>query len=174
MNYLTRVVDSHFRKNPDGSVVFHPWGLVGRGYVISEPERAARLRTFVRVHFLTTLAVFTGAGMMFRHRGLEMLGALMVLLLPGYIVGIRLILSGAPRNADGHSPQEYYASKAAGMSEKNLRQGFMAAVVFAAGGVFLLLFSHAFQDRLFGGITAVAAMVIAIVHRRMLRSKRPR
>lgn len=172
MNYLTKIAGTHFRKNPDGSVVFHPWGFIGRGYVLTDPERAARLLAFVRLYFLTILALMVGTGMVFRYRGLGVVAVLGVLLLPGYMVGIRLILAGAPRSVDERSAQERYAARAAGMSEKDLREGLMAAVVFVVGGILLLILARSLQDRLIGAITAVAATAVAVVHRRMLRSKR--
>jgi hypothetical protein len=57
-DFLTR---GSIQVAPDGRRVFFPWGVIGRGYVISSEVNCERLRQHKAIGFLAGLALASGA-----------------------------------------------------------------------------------------------------------------
>ncbi len=51
--YLNRMIDSSFRRNYSGRVLFYPWGRFGRGYVIVDDQQEKTIRRFLRCYYLS-------------------------------------------------------------------------------------------------------------------------
>ena len=46
MSFLDRLTDSGFKTNNRGQVVFYPWGVLGKGYVLGSDEKEKQVRRF--------------------------------------------------------------------------------------------------------------------------------
>lgn len=44
MNYFESIADSYFKKSNEGKVIFYPWGVLGKGYIIPTEEKAIKIR----------------------------------------------------------------------------------------------------------------------------------
>ncbi len=57
MSFLDRVTDSSFKINDLGQVVFYPWGILGKGYVLGSDEKEEQVRRFGRKFMLLGLGL---------------------------------------------------------------------------------------------------------------------
>ncbi len=48
MELFSDIISLTFSKDKQGRILFHPWGLYGKGYVILESSQAERLQSFIR------------------------------------------------------------------------------------------------------------------------------
>lgn len=46
--WLDALCEGSFGRDADGRALFHPWGALGRGYAVPDPERGRRLRREMR------------------------------------------------------------------------------------------------------------------------------
>ncbi len=58
MSYLDALTDPSFKRQPDGSTAFYPYGVLGRGYVLPDPTFESDLRRDLKVSYVVVL-VFT-------------------------------------------------------------------------------------------------------------------
>ena len=42
MSYLDALVNSLFKKSESGATLFYPWGIIGKGYVVSSASEHSR------------------------------------------------------------------------------------------------------------------------------------
>ncbi len=47
MGYFEGLTNASFKKNSDGTSIFYPWGIFGRGLVIPDDQGEERLRSFL-------------------------------------------------------------------------------------------------------------------------------
>ena len=57
MSFLDRMTDSWFKTTNRGQVAFYPWGILGKGYILSGKEKEKQLRRFARRHLLSGLGL---------------------------------------------------------------------------------------------------------------------
>ena len=58
---MTRIigsmVDSSFRRDHWGKLVFYPWGVLGKGYIVEDAALAKRIRRFLKIYYITFFGV---------------------------------------------------------------------------------------------------------------------
>jgi hypothetical protein len=52
MSYLDALVNSLFKKSESGENLFYPWGIIGKGYVVSSESELSRIRSALKVYYL--------------------------------------------------------------------------------------------------------------------------
>ena len=52
MTYLDALVNSLFKKSESGELLFYPWGIIGKGYVVSSASEQSRIRSALKVYYV--------------------------------------------------------------------------------------------------------------------------
>ena len=56
-SYFRILVDSSFRRNHWGKLVFYPWGVFGKGYIVEDAGLAKQIRRFLKIYYVASFAV---------------------------------------------------------------------------------------------------------------------
>lgn len=172
MGYFDGLTDALFKNKPDGSVVFYPWGALGKGYVVTPPQRATQLRSFVRRYYQLTVPLFILMGIVLKGKALWIAVPVLGILLPWYAVRTRQLLASMPRSAERFSISEGYARSAASMSVGTLRSFYSACVLVAIMGLVLMLIAHTRERQITGAIAVAGSGIVALLFRYMLSTRR--
>ena len=57
MSFIRSMVDSSFRRNHFGKLVFYPWGVLGKGYVVEDAALIKRIRRFLTMYYVALFVV---------------------------------------------------------------------------------------------------------------------
>jgi hypothetical protein len=52
MSYLDALVNSLFKKSGSGATLFYPYGIIGKGYVVSSASEHSRIRSGLKVYYV--------------------------------------------------------------------------------------------------------------------------
>lgn len=55
MGYFDGLTEASFKKNAQGETLFYPWGVLGKGYIVSDAKKEADLRKFTKLNYMITL-----------------------------------------------------------------------------------------------------------------------
>jgi len=47
MGLFRKLTDSSFKKGKDGNMLFYPWGIFGKGYILKNKDQEENIRRFV-------------------------------------------------------------------------------------------------------------------------------
>lgn len=91
MGYFEGLVAASFKSDEKGQVIFYPWGIIGKGYILSSEENEIEVRKFVKLYYIVSLPLIMGIGIL-----LSWLHAfiLIPLLIAWYCIAIRKYLQG--------------------------------------------------------------------------------
>ena len=62
MGFFDGWAGRYFRKDAAGRTVYYPWGSAGRGYILPDGSREARIRASLKLEQKVTLVLFLAAG----------------------------------------------------------------------------------------------------------------
>jgi len=48
MGYFKHLADSSFKADDKGNILFYPWGILGRGYILPDKKTEEKIRRFIR------------------------------------------------------------------------------------------------------------------------------
>jgi len=163
MGYFDALTTGSFKTGADGSKLFFPWGVLGKGYVISTDAEYQRLRQQVKAYLIVTLILIIGLNAVFGLRLMVMGGLLLVLFYGGWMLYLlpRLVPSG-----EKLSLQESMTSQARTHNVVTLWLLQIASIVFVIIGT-VLLFGDS-QNRLIGLSSVLFFGVCAIFIGRMI------
>lgn len=57
MGYFDGLTEASFKKSEQGETLFYPWGVLGKGYIVSDAKKEAELRKFTKLNYIITLPV---------------------------------------------------------------------------------------------------------------------
>jgi hypothetical protein len=136
---------NHFRQAPDGSTVFFPWRLTGRGYIL--PDEKAK-RSALRMTRALYVSIFVAAGLAFgvaRHgvpiREVDFAGFCHVLLLAllfalvplgFYMLWLLRVIYDLPPSDFHLSREELRVEALANVPRKEMRRGVFASAAMLA------------------------------------------
>ena len=136
---------NHFRQAPDGSTVFFPWRLTGRGYIL--PDTKAK-RSALRVTRALYVSIFVAAGLAFavvRHgvpiREVDfadffhvLVLALLFALVPlgFYVLWLLRVIYDLPPSDFHLSREELRVQALANVPRKDMRKGVVASAAMLA------------------------------------------
>jgi hypothetical protein len=52
MNYLDSLVNQLFKKSESAETLFYPWGMFGKGYVVSSESEQSRIRSILKAYYV--------------------------------------------------------------------------------------------------------------------------
>src|ERR1700722_10362839 len=62
MGYFDALSGDNFKTGRDGSKLFFPWGILGRGYTIASDEDCRRLQRQIKVYMIVSLVLIMASG----------------------------------------------------------------------------------------------------------------
>jgi hypothetical protein len=161
------VTDVMFENDPNGNVVFSPWGIFGRGRVLSDPAKVDQVRKFVR-HYYPVVS-FTSIVLAISYAWLLLL-VFSLLQSAYYLVRSRALLDGAPFNDEGLSRREAYVKSAASHSRSKLWLVFLLCASLVGSGLWMatkgesasLMILGAWAIALFGAYAAIIGYMLKV------------
>ncbi|MGA7072136.1 hypothetical protein [Bradyrhizobium sp.] len=95
MGYFDALSGANFKTGQDGSRLFFPWGILGRGYAIASDEDYRRLQQQIKVYMIVSLVLILVLGPMVGYLSTFV----MVIPLTGfYLVWMRYALRGLKKS----------------------------------------------------------------------------
>jgi hypothetical protein len=136
MGYFDGLTEASFKTDQNGNTVFYPWGVLGKGHVLTDPAKAQQLRAFVRLYYQVTLPVVIILSIL---RIWLLLGLAVVGLTAWFLVRTRQLTAGAPVSGERLSMKESYRNSAARHSKPMLWALLACSLLFVVGGVWIAL-----------------------------------
>ena len=136
MGYFDALTSSSFKTAPDGSHVFFPWGVMGRGYVIPSQQDYERLRQQLKTYMIVIMALIIGTVASQQYiAAFAVAAALMVF----YLIWIRYQLRGLQRSDERLTVNDSFTTQARTHSLAGLWTLQIVSLVFVAAGIFILV-----------------------------------
>ncbi len=165
MGYFDGLTNASFKTDADGNTVFFPYGALGKGRLIADPDIAEQLKRFIgrfyMVGFGLALVITATIGYVW-----TFIGMLFVTL--WYLQGIKKFLKDAPFSDVKLSNRESMQNVASGMNKYLIWFLLLVSLLFVAASAFLVIET----GDLFLGLGGVFFAVCGFVFVFMLRSKK--
>jgi hypothetical protein len=168
MDYLERLTSGSFKKDEAGRTVFYPWGAFGKGRILPDRIREAKVRSFMRLYYKAFVACIIGVGVI--------LGwTYSVFLLP--VLGIwfyfetRNLTSGLPFCVGRLAVQDSYANTDTAHDKPTFWLLFICSSIFIVAGLWIALDARNMYDRLMGGASILFFGACAIASLYMIKTK---
>jgi hypothetical protein len=174
---------NHFRESPDGSTVFFPWRLTGRGYILPDDRAKRSASRIVRALYMS---IFVAAGLAFAvvRNGVPIhevdfadfvrmfvLGLLFVLVPLGfYVLWLVRTITDLPPSDFRLSREELRIQAFANVPRKEMRKGIFASAVMIAACLGVGWFDPA--HRWLGAVGIVVFGGLGLLFARALRASR--
>jgi len=174
MGYFDALTSASFKTASDGSRLFVPFGVSGRGYVIASEQDYQRLRRNVKIYYSVSLALIIGINELFAFIGASgplayvVLAVVAVLLMGFYGVWAWSVCRPLQPSNEKLSRQERMTTMAHAHSAAFLRLVEIVSLVFVVTGIAALIFSPSLTMLAVVGFFGFCAVVFA----RMLRLRR--
>lgn len=159
MGYFDGLTEASFKKDSQGQTLFFPWGVIGKGYIVTDSKKEAQLRKFTKLNYMITLPVVIFNQVVFGY-------VPNLILLPIYLITFVLLLkkytSGLPIATDKLKVAEAYKNSARKHSLFTLVALGLSSLIFTIMGVIFIVEGRnvilgAFAVALFGFTTAAMA-----------------
>ncbi len=164
MGYFDGLTNASFKPDADGNTVFFPYGAMGKGRLIADPDIAEQLKRFIgrfyMVAFGLALVITATIGYVW-----TFIGMLFVTL--WYLQGIKKFLKDAPFSDVKLSNRESMQNVASGMNKYLLWFLLLTSLLFVAASLFLVIETGDLFLALGGVFFALCGFVFVF----MLRSK---
>jgi len=173
MGYFDALTSGYFKTAPDGSKLFFPWGVLGRGYTIDSEQDYERLRRQVKAYTIVSLVLIVGVTALQAYVGAVVLGALLIAF---YLGWMRYLLRGLQASDERLSLQDSMTSQARAHSVTGLWLLQIGALAFVALGILILVVDPGNWLVAFGSIVffrALRGLRGAPAHAAAARGDRP-
>jgi hypothetical protein len=137
MGWFDALTSGSFKTAPDGSKLFFPWGIWGRGYAVTSEQDYERLRQQMKTYYIVSLPLIIGSAVAKIYVAAIIIAAL---LLGFYLVWMRSLLPRLQPSDERLSLQESMTSQARQYSAMGLWLLEVAALAFVCGGILILIF----------------------------------
>jgi hypothetical protein len=169
VGYFDALSGSGFKKDEQGRSVFYPWGVFGKGRVLPDAETEKKVRAFVVRYYVISIVLLAIAGVGF---GWVYALALVPLLMIWYHFKSRAMIAACPEAGDKLTLKESYVNSSRALNRKVLWSFLILSVLFAVGGLLILLVGTSGYDRIHGGGILLFFGLCAVVFGYMIRAKR--
>ena len=157
MGYFDGLTASIFKTNEIGQVIFYPWGIIGKGYILSCEEKQIKVRKFIKLYYIVSLSLIIGIQIA--------LGWLYnIILLPflfaWYYFTIINYLKGLSKTDEKLTMKESATNSAKAHNIETLWAMLIASVLFVLAGIFILIANMdkwiiALMDIVFFGVSSI-------------------
>jgi hypothetical protein len=135
MGYFDGLTDASFKKDSQGRDLFFPWGVLGSGYILQTAEQKEKFRKFFKKMYLVVFATIIVVQSVFT-------AWYNVALLPVFYLwfhfSIKKMTKGLERSTEKLKTSEAYKNSAKSHSLTTLILLEIAALIFVAGGAFII------------------------------------
>jgi hypothetical protein len=169
MGYFDGLTEAAFKKDGNGNTVFYPWGVLGKGRVLTDPARAERLRAFVRRYYQVTLPIIIVVGVV---RIWSLLAVVVAALVAWFIIRSRQLLAGTAVSDERLTLKEGYRNSAARHNKLTLWVLFILSGLFAAAGIWIARNSYGPRQVAVGAGTAFFFALCGLAIGYMLHTRR--
>lgn len=141
MGYFDGLSDAIFKTDAKGRSIFYPWGVLGKGYILSNEPRKQQIRRFIKFYYMVSLPSIIAVGILL---GWIISVALLPIFFFWYFFATARLLRGLPVAGGRLSLSESYQSSAQAYAITYL--WFMLiffCITFVLAGIDLLLFHKA-------------------------------
>lgn len=170
MRYLDGLIDPCFKPKDEGTIVFFPYGIGSKGYIISK-EDEHRIRKFLREFYLVSFGVTLVA---VSAVGIYALWALVVLL-PWYGFELRRLLTGKEKSRERYSIGYTITTMATSMGLPMCILLFLGGVGLFVASIWVLLKTNntvmGIVGSLFFGLCLAFALLQLIVALQLRRNR---
>ncbi|MBT0568955.1 hypothetical protein KIK84_01325 [Curvibacter sp. CHRR-16] len=134
MGYFDGLTNASFKKDKNGTTVFFPWGIFGKGRVLADEVAEAKVRAFVHRFYKVSVPTSIGVGVLF---GWAWAFLLVAIFYGWYYAGTKPLISGCSYSDDKLTLKEVYSNSAEGHSKVTLWLLFVGSVLLVLMGVFV-------------------------------------
>jgi hypothetical protein len=165
MGYFDAVTSSAFKTTEDGRRLFFPWGVLGRGYVLSE-RQYEKLRGQVKIYMIVTLVLVIAMAVLKEY----LATAVVVAFLIGfYLIWMKFVLAELQPSEERLSLEESMTSQAITHNPVMLWFLTILSFLFAAAGVLILIVDPSSWVIALGGIVFFGLCALMMTRMLMLR-----
>lgn len=136
MGYFDGLTDGVFKTDPEGNILFYPWGVLGKGYVLPDDSKKQELRKFISLWYKVSVPAIIGVGV-----GIGWIFTLVLLPLvfSWYYFRTRRLLRGLSTTGTRLTLRESYTNSAKSHTTASL--GFLLAlsILFVLAGLWVLV-----------------------------------
>jgi hypothetical protein len=149
MDYFDGLTDAKFKTDAQRRLLFYPWGILSKGYVLPDESKKQQIRRFVRLYYIVFWPVIIGT-MIFI--GWIFSFAVMFLLFLWYYFETSRFLKGLPIAGEKLSLSESYTSSAKSHNMATLWILLIFSVLFVLSGFAILVHN---RDAWFIGLASI-------------------
>jgi len=167
MGYFDGLTDGAFKTNPEGKLLFYPWGVLGKGYALPGVDKKEEIRRFVKSFYVVSMPLIFITGLTV---GWIYSSIWMPPLVFWYWLRMKRLLEGVTTTTEKLKVAEAYKSSARSHNIGTLWFLEACSVLFVLAGLFILFKS---TQNWFVGLASViffGACSLAIGY--MIRVKR--
>jgi hypothetical protein len=169
MGYFDGLTNGNFKKDGSGQTVFYPWGVFGKGRVLSDEATENKVRGFVRRYYQVTLPLIIGVGVIL---GWVYLFLLVPIFAGWFYLRTKTLVAGCPLSESKLTLGESYANSAVTHNTWTLWLLFICSVLFVATGIWMALSANSAGDRVMGWIVGIFFGACSVAIGYMLKVKR--
>jgi hypothetical protein len=165
MGYFDALTSSAFKTTEDGRRLFFPWGVLGRGYVLTE-RQYEKLRGQVKIYMIVTLVLVIAVVVLKEY----LATAVVVAFLIGfYLIWMKFVLADLQPSEERLSLEESMTSQAITHNPVMLWFLTILSFAFVAAGVLILIVDPASWLIALGGIVFFGLCALMMTRMLMLR-----
>ena len=169
MGYFDGLGSGPFKRNKSGQIVFYPWGIAGRGYVIPDEATEARVRKFVRSSMQLSIPAIIGAQVVSGP-------ALSLSIFAGFVLWfafrVRTLVGSFPLSPERLTLKEHAATSAKAYGKPTLWFLLTCSVIMLAAALFLVFVGRSIGDRMIALACILLFGAAAMLFGYMLRVRR--
>ena len=149
-------------------LVFHKWGVLGKGYIIPSADKKDEIRKFLKLYYMVSLPIMIGVGA-FRNWLLVVILAISFLI--WFLIKISSLTKGLAISNEKLTLKESYTNSAKGHNKTTLWLLLIFSVLFVIGGLMMLLTAKDLTGQLIGAGGLIFFGLCSAVYIFMLKKK---
>jgi hypothetical protein len=157
MGYFDGLTDGVFKTDREGKLLFYPWGILGKGYVLPNDSKKQQVRKFLSLWYKVSLPVIIGVGVGI---GWIFTVPLLVLVFLWYYFTTARLLRELSTTSTRLTLRESYTNSAKSHTTASLAFMLAVSILFVLAGLLVLLVKKeewviALASILFFGLCAI-------------------
>ena len=166
MDYFDGMADGKFKTDARGRLLFYPWGILGKGYVLPDEYKKKEIRKFVKLCCIVFWPLMTGTAIFI---GWKFSFIMLFLILLYYNFEASKLLKGTPVADEKLSFKEKYSSSARSHRLGTLWMIAIFSALFLLSSIAIFLRNK--DARLFGLACVIFFAGSTFIHGYMIKLK---
>lgn len=136
MSYFDGLTEASFKKNNEGQTLYYPWGVLGRGYLVTDIEKENQLRKFTKMNYVIILPIVVITQILF---GIIPNLVILPIYMIVFVVLLKKFTAGLPTVTEKLKVGEAYRNSASRHNLFTLIILEIAALLFALAGLLFII-----------------------------------